>query len=227
VAGSTSPGTAAAASASPGSKASRRRRPRRWIGRAGTSATAVPIPDRIRVVAAPNSGAPRASPTRPGGGPGHRRETCMRAHGQLAGNRSLAKGRAMARSSSCRPLLDAVDPATAPAGASGSPVADAPTCSSGSRPHLHSPWHLSVSRPLYSQPNYSEDGGAGMRSQTAMRRDARGTRDNDRPPTRISAGQPSLVGLAGLEPAPSSLSAIEGSALCGPAFSQVTPDRQG
>ena len=36
-----------------------------------------------------------------------------------------------------------------------------------------------------------------------------------------------LVGLAGLEPAASSLSAIEGSALCGPAFSQVAGDRQG
>ena len=35
-----------------------------------------------------------------------------------------------------------------------------------------------------------------------------------------------LVGLGGLEPPTSSLSAIEGSALCGPAFSQVTADRQ-
>jgi hypothetical protein len=35
------------------------------------------------------------------------------------------------------------------------------------------------------------------------------------------------VGLAGLEPAASSLSAIEGSALCGPVFSQVTAERQG
>jgi hypothetical protein len=34
------------------------------------------------------------------------------------------------------------------------------------------------------------------------------------------------VGLAGLEPAASSLSEIEGSALCGPAFSQVTTERQ-
>jgi hypothetical protein len=36
-----------------------------------------------------------------------------------------------------------------------------------------------------------------------------------------------MVGLGGLEPPPSSLSAIEGSPLCGPAFSQVTADRQG
>jgi hypothetical protein len=46
----------------------------------------------IRVVTAPNSGAPRASQTRPGGRPGRRRETCMRAHGQVAGNLHLAKG---------------------------------------------------------------------------------------------------------------------------------------
>jgi hypothetical protein len=38
---------------------------------------------------------------------------------------------------------------------------------------------------------------------------------------------PAVVGLAGLEPAPSSLSAIEGSPLCGPAFSEVAPNRQG
>jgi hypothetical protein len=35
------------------------------------------------------------------------------------------------------------------------------------------------------------------------------------------------VGLAGLEPAASSLSGIEGSALCGPPFSQVAHDRKG
>jgi hypothetical protein len=33
------------------------------------------------------------------------------------------------------------------------------------------------------------------------------------------------VGLAGLEPAASSLSGIEGSALCGPPFPQVADDR--
>jgi hypothetical protein len=36
-----------------------------------------------------------------------------------------------------------------------------------------------------------------------------------------------LVGLPGLEPGTSSLSAIKGSALCGPAFPQVTAERQG
>ena len=36
-----------------------------------------------------------------------------------------------------------------------------------------------------------------------------------------------MVGLSGLEPAPSSLSGIEGSALCRPAFLQVTAERQG
>jgi hypothetical protein len=38
---------------------------------------------------------------------------------------------------------------------------------------------------------------------------------------------PGVVGLAGLEPAASSLSAIKGSALCRPAFSQVAGDRRG
>jgi hypothetical protein len=93
---------------------------------AETSATGVRMPDPIRVVTAPNSGAPRASQTRPGGRPGRRRETCMRAHGQLAGNPQLGQREATARSASCRRLLDAIDPATAPAGASGSTVADAP-----------------------------------------------------------------------------------------------------
>jgi hypothetical protein len=36
-----------------------------------------------------------------------------------------------------------------------------------------------------------------------------------------------VVGLAGLEPAASSLSAIEGSPLCNPAFLQVARDRKG
>ena len=36
-----------------------------------------------------------------------------------------------------------------------------------------------------------------------------------------------LVGLPGLEPGTSSLSGIEGSALCGPAFSQVVGERRG
>ncbi len=36
-----------------------------------------------------------------------------------------------------------------------------------------------------------------------------------------------VVGLGGLEPPTSSLSGIEGSALCGPAFSQVAAERQG
>ena len=35
------------------------------------------------------------------------------------------------------------------------------------------------------------------------------------------------VGLPGLEPGPSSLSGIEGLALCGPPFSQVADERQG
>jgi hypothetical protein len=43
----------------------------------------------------------------------------------------------------------------------------------------------------------------------------------------VSPGQGPVVGLAGLEPAASSLSAIEGSPLCNPAFSQVACDRRG
>jgi hypothetical protein len=42
----------------------------------------------------------------------------------------------------------------------------------------------------------------------------------------VCPGQPNVVGLAGLEPAASSLSAIKGSPLCGPAFPQVAADRQ-
>src|SRR4029450_14157157 len=41
---------------------------------------------------------------------------------------------------------------------------------------------------------------------------------------QVKAG---AVGLPGLEPGTSSLSGIEGSALCGPAFSQVAGERQG
>ena len=44
---------------------------------------------------------------------------------------------------------------------------------------------------------------------------------------RVCPGQGGAVGLAGLEPAASSLSGIEGSALCGAAFPQVARDRQG
>jgi hypothetical protein len=90
-AGSAPPGTVAAVSASPSSKASRRHRHRPWIGRAGTSATGVRMPNPIRMVTAPNSGVPRASQTRPGGRPCRRGETCMRAHGQVAGNSQPAR----------------------------------------------------------------------------------------------------------------------------------------
>jgi hypothetical protein len=56
------------------------------------SASGVGMPNPIRVATAPEPSAPRASQTLPGGRPGHPRETCMRPHGQVAGNRSLAKG---------------------------------------------------------------------------------------------------------------------------------------
>ena len=42
----------------------------------------------------------------------------------------------------------------------------------------------------------------------------------------VSAVSPGVVGLAGLEPAASSLSGIEGSALYGPPFPQVTAERR-
>ena len=70
-----------------------------------------------------------------------------------------------------------------------------------------------------------------MRSMTAVRP----TQSPMAPPSPITptatAAFPlirgGMVGLAGLEPAASSLSGIEGSALCGPAFPQVTLERQG
>jgi hypothetical protein len=194
VAGLTSPGTAAAAAASPGSKASRRRHPRPRISRPETSATAVRIPDPIRVVTAPNSGAPRASLTRPGSRPGRRRETSMRVHGQLADNPQLGQRRRRPGPPADRRCRT---PPTRPRRRREPRDRPWPTLlprSSGTRSHMRSPSHLTVSRPLSSQPNHSEDRGAGMRSQTAMRSDSRGSRDNDRPPTRISAGQPRYRG---------------------------------
>jgi hypothetical protein len=49
--------------------------------------------------------------------------------------------------------------------------------------------------------------------------------NDDRPAFPLVRGR--FVGLAGLEPAASSLSAIGGSPLCNPAFSQVAADRRG
>jgi hypothetical protein len=67
-----------------------------------------------------------------------------------------------------------------------------------------------------------------MRSRTAVRRHLRvAARDqSDRAGTFLQV-KTDVVGLAGLEPAASSLSGIEGSALCAPASSQVTGDRRG
>jgi hypothetical protein len=53
---------------------------------------------------------------------------------------------------------------------------------------------------------------------------ARIDRDLYRPFPQVNPG---IVGLAGLEPAASSLSGIEGYALCGPAFPEVAGDREG
>jgi hypothetical protein len=67
-----------------------------------------------------------------------------------------------------------------------------------------------------------------MRSRTAVRRRRteataiEGDRRGSFPQLKAA-----VVGLAGLEPGTSSLSGIEGSALCGPAFPQVAGDRKG
>jgi hypothetical protein len=57
-------------------------------------------------------------------------------------------------------------------------------------------------------------------------RDASSVLGPERRVTSVSAGHGVVVGLPGLEPGTSSLSGIEGSALCGPAFSQVAGERQ-
>ena len=67
-----------------------------------------------------------------------------------------------------------------------------------------------------------------MRSRTAVRRRPAEViaieGDHRRAFRQFSAG---VVGLAGLEPAASSLSGIEGYALCGPPFPQDASDRRG
>jgi hypothetical protein len=80
---------------------------------------------------------------------------------------------------------------------------------------------------LCSTRNSSEDSNAGMRSKSAMRRRGTGATAIKETNESVSARQTGVVGLAGLEPAASSLSGIEGSALCGPAFPQVAGDRKG
>jgi hypothetical protein len=69
---------------------------------------------------------------------------------------------------------------------------------------------------------------AGMGSETAVRRRLTGEETIAVYYRRVFPQlKASVVGLAGLEPAASSLSAIGGSPLCGAAFSQVAADRQG
>ena len=68
----------------------------------------------------------------------------------------------------------------------------------------------------------------GMRSDTAVQRRRAEAAAIERSHGRaFPQVDPGVVGLAGLEPAASSLSGIEGSALCGPTFSQVAVERQG
>ena len=75
-------------------------------------------------------------------------------------------------------------------------------------------------------PKSFEDSSAGMRSRTAVRRPSR-----KQPPLKedhrraFPQVNPGVVGLAGLEPAPSSLSEIDRQALCYPASAQVAPIR--
>jgi hypothetical protein len=65
-----------------------------------------------------------------------------------------------------------------------------------------------------------------MRSETAVRRRRTEATAIEGDHWRVFLQvNPGVVGLAGLEPAASSLSGIEGSALCGPPFSQVTRER--
>jgi hypothetical protein len=67
-----------------------------------------------------------------------------------------------------------------------------------------------------------------MRSETAVRRRTVGAaaiEGGNRQAFPQLKASVSVVGLAGLEPAASSLSGIEGSALCGAAFPQVTCER--
>src|SRR4030095_7699028 len=74
----------------------------------------------------------------------------------------------------------------------------------------------------YPQPKSSEDSSAGMRSRTAVRRprtEATAIEGDHRQAfPQVNCG---VVGLAGLEPAASSLSEMDGRALCYPAFALV------
>ena len=90
-AGSSSPGMAAAARASPANKASRRRHLRLWIGRTGTVASDVYMPNPARMVIDRRSDAQRPSPTRRRT-QGDRHATRTHRRGQVAG--SPDRGRA-------------------------------------------------------------------------------------------------------------------------------------
>src|SRR4029453_8947078 len=69
---------------------------------------------------------------------------------------------------------------------------------------------------------------ARMRCKTAVRRRLTEATAIERADRRaFRQVNPGVVGLAGLEPAASSLSAIGGLPLCNPAFLQVAADRQG
>ena len=90
-AGSSSPGMAAAARASPANKASRRRHLRPWIGRTGTVASDVYMPNPARMVIDRRSDAQWPSPTRRRT-QGDRHATRTHRRGQVAG--SPDRGRA-------------------------------------------------------------------------------------------------------------------------------------
>jgi hypothetical protein len=94
------------------------------------------------------------------------------------------------------------------------------------------------------RPNTASETAAEEPANVLVRRTVRADIERPDPPTLLLAamrpsrpnprGSPAfpqvtgqVVGLGGLEPPASSLSGIEGYALCGPAFSQVAAERQG
>src|SRR4029453_18426833 len=93
---------------------------------------------------------------------------------------------------------------------------------------FHTVYRVAAPAALHAQPEIAREQRAGMRSETAVHRcltEASAVEgDHWQAFPQLKAG---VVGLAGLEPPASSLSAIGGSPLCDPASSQVAGDRKG
>jgi hypothetical protein len=86
----------------------------------------------------------------------------------------------------------------------------------------HTAYGMTAPAALHAQPKSPENSGVGMRSETAVHRcltEASAIEGDHR--QAFPQVNPGVVGLAGLEPAASSLSEIDGQALCYPAFSLV------